>query len=112
MSILRDYRNYRGAGESAQQQNETVEKLFRLIAQEEGSTENHNIKNLRLNKKRFKQYLGKLYNPRMADRIVLLFDFVNPLDVTAFSKQVEEIFIKGGQIHHDPQGRHLKLLAF
>jgi hypothetical protein len=108
MAVLRDYKSYRAPGES---QSDTIEKTFRLIAQEENSTENHNIKNLRLNKKRFRQFLGKLYNARMADRIVSLFDFVNPLDLVAFVKQVEDIFLKGSQ-HQESAGRHLKLLAF
>ena len=82
--MLRDYKKYRADGDASQ--NESMEKLFRLIAQEEGATDNLNIKNLRLNKKRFKNYLSKLYNPRMADRIVNLFDFVNPLDLASFCK--------------------------
>ena len=100
MQILKDYKSYRttvGDQGQATSPNETVERLFRQIAQEEGSTENHNIKNLRLNKKRFKYYLSKLYNAKMADRIVNLFDFVNPLDLTAFCKQVEDIFLKASQ---------------
>lgn len=48
---------------------------------EEGSTENMNIKSMRLTKKRFKTYLTKLYNSKFADKIVNLFDFVNPLDL-------------------------------
>jgi hypothetical protein len=86
MNMLKDYKNYRPPGEPGSNSNDAVEKLFRQIAQEEGSSEQHNIKNLRLNKKRFKYYLSKLYNPRMADRIVNLFDFVNPLDLTSFCK--------------------------
>ena len=48
--------------------------------------ENSNIKNIRLTKKRFKNYLSKLYNPKMAEKIVNLFDFVNPLDISSFCK--------------------------
>ncbi len=47
----------------------------------------------------------------MADRVVSLFDFVNPLDLVAFQKQVEDIFLRGSQ-HQESAGRHLKLLAF
>lgn len=68
--------------------------MFRIIAQEEGNTESLSIKSIRLHKKRFKAYLYKLYNSRFADKIVNLFEFVNPLDLTGFSKQIEDIFIR------------------
>lgn len=65
-----------------------------------------------MNKKRFRQFLGRLYNARMADRVVNLFDFVNPLDLVVFVKQVEDIFFGKGVVNQESAGRHLKVLAF
>jgi hypothetical protein len=56
--------------------------------------------------------LSKLYNPRVAEKIVNLFDFVNPLDLIAFCKQVEEIFLRGIVNNPEGSGKHLKMLAF
>ena len=80
--MMRDYRNYRSADTGEQ----IDEKMFRIIASEEGNTEFFNIKSIRLHKKRFKAYLTKLYNTRFAEKIVNLFEFVNPLDLTGFCK--------------------------
>jgi hypothetical protein len=90
---------------------EIAERVFKNIAAEEGNPDGVNIKSLRLNKKRFKQFLSKLYNSKIADKISNIFDFINPLDLQGFQKQVEEIFIKSSQ-HHETPGKHLKMLAF
>ena len=82
-----------------------------MVGQEEGLAETHNIKSMRLNKKRFKIYLSRLYNQKMADKIINLFDFVNPLDLAGFCKQVDEIFIKSSS-HQESSGKYLKVLAF
>ena len=114
MTVLKDYKNYRytiNENGDIIHQTDGAEKIFRLIAMEDGSTENMNIKSMRLTKKRFKTYLTKLYNSKFADKIVNLFDFVNPLDLQSFNKQVEEIFIKSSQ-HNDSSGKHLKMIAF
>jgi hypothetical protein len=55
--------------------------MFKLIAAEEGNPDGVNIKSLRLNKKRFKVYLSKLYNSKIAEKISNIFDFINPLDL-------------------------------
>jgi hypothetical protein len=115
MNLLRDYKNQRfntnEDGELIPAGLEISEKIFKLIAAEEGNPDGVNIKSLRLNKKRFKFYLSKLYNPKIAEKISNIFDFINPLDLQGFYKQVEEIFIKGSQ-HQETSGRHLKMLAF
>jgi hypothetical protein len=90
---------------------EIAERVFKAIAAEEGNPDGVNIKSLRLNKKRFKTYLSRFYNGKIADKISNIFDFINPLDLQGFYKQVEEIFIKSSQ-HHETPARHLKMLAF
>jgi len=90
---------------------EVTERLFKNIAAEEGQLDAINVKSLRLTKKRFKAFLQKLYNSKMADKIVNMFDFVNPLDIQGFVKQVEDIFIRAS-VHHETSGRHLKILGF
>ena len=52
----------------------------------------------RLNKKKFKVFLGKHYNYRIVDKVAALFEFVNPQDYMGFYKQVEELFMKGGNM--------------
>lgn len=47
----------------------------------------------------------------MADKLVNMFDFVNPLDIQGFVKQVEDTFIRASA-HHETSGRHLKILGF
>ena len=65
---------------------EIAERVFKNIAAEEGNPDGVNIKSLRLNKKRFKVFLSKLYNSKIADKISNMFDFINPLDMHGFQK--------------------------
>jgi hypothetical protein len=65
LAMLKEYKSHRcmttETGETITGP-EVTERMFKLIAAEEGQLDAVNVKSLRLTKKRFKQYLTKLYS--------------------------------------------------
>eukprot|EP00347_Sterkiella_histriomuscorum_P015607 403356388 len=77
---------------------------FKQICQiDSQANQNIQFRNCRLTKVKFKQFIAQKYGNILAEKLVMIFDFTNPIDFTNFIQQCEN-FLKNKEV--------LKLITF